>query len=123
MTEFFRPMVIELIQSINSTNIKIRKSSEEGFEMIASMLSEHNAIPQLLQMMLVGLAGRTPQVQSCSIRALLFCLKKTLCIKQELAKDGEEEKKFPIKRMVSSEEQVQDFLRKVTRIIALFLKD
>lgn len=45
LIEFFRPMVIELIQSISSTNIKIRKSSEEGFEMIASMMSEHSAIP------------------------------------------------------------------------------
>ena len=74
-------------------------------------------------MMLVGLAGRTPQVQSCTIRALLFCLKKTLCIKQEFANADGEEKKFVIRRMVSSEASVQDFLRKVTRIIALFLMD
>ena len=39
LTEFFRPMIIELISSFNSTNIKIRKASEEGFTKIAAIMS------------------------------------------------------------------------------------
>ena len=117
-------MIIELISAINSANIKIRKASEEGFTKIAAIMSRYEAIPQLLHLMLVGLAGETPQVQSCTIRALIFGLKKTLKAKQEfvVAPDGKDEP-FYIARLISSDWQVQDFLRKVTKIIALFLKD
>ena len=53
-------MIIELISSINSTNIKIRKASEEGFTKVAAIMSQYEAIPQLLHMLLIGLAGVTP---------------------------------------------------------------
>ena len=78
LIEFFRPMIIELVTAFNSSNLKIRKASEEAFSKIASIMSKFEAILQLLHLMLVGLAGETPQLQSCTIRALIFCLKKTL---------------------------------------------
>jgi hypothetical protein len=43
MLELLRSMVIELITSINNSNIKIRKLAEEGFNMMEDILSAFKA--------------------------------------------------------------------------------
>ena len=53
-------MVIELITAIRNSNQKIRGSAEEAFNKMATILSNFKALPQLFQMMLIGLAGQTP---------------------------------------------------------------
>jgi hypothetical protein len=53
-------MVIELISAINNSNMKIRNSAEEGFSQMKEILSPFKACSQLLQTMLVGLAGTSP---------------------------------------------------------------
>lgn len=62
MLELVRSMVIELITSINNSNLKIRKLAEEGFLLIQDVLRPFKANSQLLQTLLVGLAGTTPQL-------------------------------------------------------------
>ena len=76
--ELLRSSVIELISAIRSTNYKIRASAEESFQKMAQILSAMKQLPQLFQMMLVGLAGQTPQIQSCAIRALIFNFKQSI---------------------------------------------
>ncbi len=58
--ELVRSMVIELITAINNSNLKIRKLAEEGFMLIIDVLKPFKANSQLLQTLLVGLAGTTP---------------------------------------------------------------
>jgi len=100
-------MIIELIQCFNSSNLKTRKLSEEAITKIASIMSDFGAIPQLLYLMLVGLAGSTPQTQSCTIRALIFVMKKTLKMKQAFAPVDEEKKdEFAIERLISSDQSI-----------------
>lgn len=117
-------MTIELITAINNSNLKTRKLAEDVFKSISAILSHFNAVPQLFQLLLVGLAGTSPQMQSSTIRALIFNLKLNLTLAIEL--DGEQEisgKKLKVNKLLAGSETVQDFLKKVTRIVALFLKD
>ena len=91
-------------------------------------MSQQKAIPQLLQMLLVGLAGESPQTQSCAIRALIFNMKQTILaesmVRAHRTDVVEDEGAVKIKDKLSSKDpQMQDFLRKVTRIVALLLKD
>jgi len=53
-------MIIELISAINNSNMKIRKLAEDGFSQMKEILSPFKASSQLLQTMLVGLAGTSP---------------------------------------------------------------
>ena len=113
MLELVRSMVIELITSINNSNLKIRKLAEEGFLLIQDVLRPFKANSQLLQTLLVGLAGTTPQLQSSTIRALVFNMKQLVVTHRTMDES----------KLVSSEPNVQEFIRKITKIIALFLKD
>ena len=106
-------MVIELISSVNCSNLKIRLLAEEGFVLIQDVLKPFKASSQLLQTLLVGLAGTTPQLQSSTIRALVFNLKKLVVTKRSIDDS----------QLLSKEASVQEFIRKITKIIALFLKD
>ena len=58
--QLIQSMTIELITAINNSNLKTRKLAEEVFKSISAILSHFNAIPQLFQLLLVGLAGTTP---------------------------------------------------------------
>jgi hypothetical protein len=63
-------------------------------------------------------------MQSSTIRALIFNLKMNLTLAIET--DGEQElgdKKLKVNKLLAGTDTVQDFLKKVTRIVALFLKD
>ena len=60
MVELLRSFMIELISAIRNSNQKIRAGAEEAFVNMAKILSGFQAIPQLFQMLLVGLAGETP---------------------------------------------------------------
>ena len=75
MLTLIKSMVIELITAINNSNLKIRKLAEEGFTAIQELLRPFKANSQLLQALLVGIAGSTAQLQSSTIRALIFNLK------------------------------------------------
>jgi len=120
-------MIIELITAINIPNLKTRKLAEEIFRSISAILSHFNAVPQLLQMLLVGIAGTKPQMQSNTIRALIFNMKTNLTLRvfETKAEDSEEEDNdgLSVNKLLASTDKVQDFLRKVTKIVALFLKD
>jgi hypothetical protein len=106
-------MVIELITSINNSNLKIRMLAQEGFVLIQEAVKPFRANSQLLQTLLVGLAGTTPQMQSSTIRALVFNLKHLVVTHRTIDES----------KLVSSDPAVQEFIRKITKIIALFLKD
>ena len=127
-------MVIELITAINNANFKIRKLSEDIFLRISYLLSHFNATSQLLQILLVGFAGNSPQTKSCTIRALIYNLKANVAWKHEIRETKEEidnlsdsEDEAPDRnkftKILASTPEVQDFIVKVTKIIALFLKD
>lgn len=111
--ELVRSMVIELITAINNSNLKIRKLAEEGFILIQDVLQPFKANSQLLQCLLVGLAGTNPSLQSSTIRALVFNLKRLVVTRRT----------FDESKLVSTDPAVQEFIRKITKIIALFLKD
>ena len=114
-------MVIELITAINNSNLKTRKLAEEIFKSISTILSHFNAIPQLFQLLLVGLAGTSPKMKSSKIRALIFNLKMNLTLK--IQAENEDQTALKVNKLLAGSETVQEFLRKVLKIIALFLKD
>jgi len=63
-------------------------------------------------------------MQSSTIRALIFNLKLNLTLAIET--DSEQElvgKKLKVNKLLAGSDTVQEFLKKVTRIVALFLKD
>lgn len=60
--EIVRSMIIELITTINNSNLKVRKLAEEAFLQINELLKCFKANSQLLQCLLVGIAGTTPQM-------------------------------------------------------------
>ena len=63
-------------------------------------------------------------MQSSTIRALIFNLKLNLTLAIDV--DGEQElggKKLKVNKLLAGSDTLQEFLRKVTRIVALFLKD
>ena len=82
-------------------------------------------------MQLVGLAGESPQTQSNTIRALIFNMKNTIQVDSQIrqkprendGQDDEDDKNVIKGKLLSTDAQMQDFLRKVTRIISLLLKD
>jgi len=61
----------------------------------------------------VGIAGTSPQLQSATIRALIFNFKHLVFNKKQLDDT----------KLLSSDQSVQEFIRKITKIIALFLKN
>ena len=117
-------MIIELITSLGNSNLKIRKLSEEVFNQLSVLLASLKAQSQLLQLLLVGLAGTSASVQSSTIRALIFNLKQNVDWKfVKLNPENQTAEENLVTKLQSRDPQVQDFLRKVTRVIALFLKD
>jgi len=119
-----KSMIIELITSLGNSNLKIRKLSEEVFNQLSVLLASLKAQSQLLQLLLVGLAGTSASVQSSTIRALIFNLKQNVDWKfVKLNPENQTAEENLVTKLQSRDPQVQDFLRKVTRVIALFLKD
>ena len=45
---------------------------------MAKVLASLKALPRMFFMMLVGLTGDVPQMQSCAIRALIFNMKQII---------------------------------------------
>lgn len=100
-------MVIDLISGYSSSNTKLRALSEDSFSRIFAMLANLNGLPALFQLLLVGFAGTKAQTVSSTIRALMLLLRLN----------------YTKKALDVNEPQFQDFLKKVTKIVALFLKD
>ena len=63
----------------------------------------------------MGLAGTTTQIQSCTIRALVYNLKQIVAVRKSISSDDA--------KLLSTDEAVQEFIRKITKIVSLFLKD
>lgn len=81
-----------------------------------------NANNQLFTMLLVGLAGNKPHIQSSTIRSLIFAIKKNVILRKSddemLEADPED-----LNKIHSSDAGFQQFLAKSTRIVLLFLKN
>lgn len=72
----FKHYIIELINGITSTNLKVRAIAEKIFIDICTMMREKfNAVNQLFSIILVGLAGNKSHTKSSTIRALIFTIK------------------------------------------------
>ena len=51
---------------------------QEAFIKMAKVLASLKALPRMFFMLLVGLTGDVPQMQSCAIRALIFNMKQII---------------------------------------------
>ena len=71
--------IIELVNAMTNTNLKIRAIAEETFKEICFMMRvKFNAVNQLLGIILIGLAGNKSQTQSNTIRSLIFTIKQNV---------------------------------------------
>jgi len=107
MIDILKSVVIDLITGYSSPNNKLRTLSEEVITSIFNLLNELKALPQLFQLLLVGFAGTKSQTKSATIRALMLVF--TINYKQQ--------------GLAIEDISFQDFLRKVSKIVALYLKD
>lgn len=110
--ELLKLLIVELITAYSNTNKKVKKLAEEIFRSVFTLVMHMSALSQLFQMLLVGFASNKIQIQSATIRALLLLLKINYSVKD----------KEPSAVQVH-EAGFQEFLRKVTKIIVLFMKD
>ena len=99
-------MVLELITALNNSNLKTRKLAEEVFKSISAVLSHFNAVPQLFQLLLVGLAGTSPQMQSSTIRALIFNLKLNLTLAIYTGVEDTTGKQLKVNKLLSGTDTV-----------------
>ena len=68
--------IIELINSMTNSNLKIRNLAQGIFSDICIIMRERfNAVNQLFTIILVGLAGNKASTQSSTIRSLIFTIK------------------------------------------------
>ena len=107
MIDILKTVVIDLITGYSSPNNKLRALSEEVITSIFNLLNELKALPQLFQLLLVGFAGTKAQTKSATIRALMLVF--TINYKQQ--------------GLAIEDPSFQDFLRKVSKIVALYLRD
>jgi len=105
--DLLKVVIIDLIGGYSSSNNKLRVLAESVFGHIFDLLSELKAIPQLFQLLLVGFAGTKAQTKSATIRSLMLLLKLN----------------YVKKGIDVNDVSFQDFLRKVSRIVGLYLKD
>ena len=105
--ELLKSVVIDLIQGYSSSNTKLRLQSEAVFGKVFDLLGTIGALPHLFQMLLVGFAGNKSSTISATIRALMLLLKVN----------------YVKKGINVGDPQFQDFLKKVSKIVSLFLKD
>lgn len=107
MINILKSVVIDLITGYSSPNNKLRTLSEEVITSIFNLLNELKSLPQLFQLLLVGFAGTKAQTKSATIRALMLVF--TINYKQQ--------------GLAIEDPSFQDFLRKVSKIVALYLRD
>lgn len=113
MIELLKVVIIELIGAFTHSNTKIRHLAEEIIRAIFDLMMHMKSVPQFFQLLLVGFAGTKSATQAATIKSLLLLIKINygkLLTKEEGCLDF-------------NEASFQDFLRKVTKIIVLFLKD
>ena len=68
--------IIELINSMSNTNLKIRVLAQDIFTKISTLMRcKLNAVNNLFTIILVGLAGNNQSTQSSTIRSLIFTIK------------------------------------------------
>lgn len=106
VTQLVQSMVLELITALNNSNLKTRKLAEEVFKSISAVLSHFNAVPQLFQLLLVGLAGTSPQMQSSTIRALIFNLKLNLTLAIYTSVEDTTGKQLKVNKLLSGTDTV-----------------
>jgi len=148
--DLLKTYIIELINAMTNTNLKMRTLAQEIFTSICLLMRcKFNAINQLFTIILVGLAGNNQSTQSSTIRSLIFTIKQNVVLnKQEEQPDGtidaqathevdmmnaEEDDDFEdekrklqnehMNKIYSSDPAFQQFIVKATRIISIFLKD
>lgn len=92
-------MSIELITSITNSNLKIRKLAEESFDVIQDVMGQYKSSGSILQMLLVGLVGSSPQMQSSTIRSLIYNMKAIIVIKRQALEESHS-------KLLSTEPQV-----------------
>lgn len=110
--------IIELINAITNTNLKVRAIAEEAFIDVCTLMREKfGAVNQLFSIILVGLAGSNSQTQSSTIRAIIFTIKKNVQFGNQTA-DDERQNLIQI-----SDAGFQAFLKKASKIVAIFLRD
>lgn len=109
--ELLKLMIVELITAFSHSNNKVRKLSEEIINSVFDLCMHMKALASLFQMLLVGFAGNKNSTRSSTIRALLLLIKINYNHRTDPNALKFEDATF------------QDFLRKVTKIIILFLKD
>lgn len=109
--------IIELINAITNSNLKIRSLAQDIFSEICTLMRcKFNAVNQLFTIILVGLAGNKPQTQSNTIRSLIFTIKKNVHFHGQAAD--------PADNLIEvSDAGFQDFLAKTCKIVGIFLKD
>lgn len=81
------------------------------------MREKFNAVNQLFSIILVGLAGNKTHTQSSTIRALIFTIKKNVQFKNMQEDDTRSN------LITVDNAGFQDFLKKASKIVAIFLKD
>ena len=107
MMEILKVVIIDLISGYSSSNTKLRMQAEDVFSRIFDLLTSQKSLPQLFQLLLVGFAGTKTQTKSATIRSLMLVLRLN----------------YKKKGIDTNEPQFQEFLRKVSKIVALYLKD
>lgn len=107
MIDILKTVIIDLITGYSSPNNKLRTLSEEVLTQVFNLLNELKSLPQLFSLLLVGFAGTKAQTKSATIRALMLLL--TINYKQQ--------------GLEIEDPSFQDFLRKVSKIVALYLRD
>jgi hypothetical protein len=105
--EILKVVIIDLISGYSSSNTKLRMQAEDVFSRIFDLLTSQKSLPQLFQLLLVGFAGTKTQTKSATIRSLMLVLRLN----------------YKKKGIDTNEPQFQEFLRKVSKIVALYLKD
>ena len=145
--QLLKHYIIELINSLNNSNPKVRALASEVFRSICEMMRvDLNMINQLFSVILVGLAAKQQSTQASTIRALIFAIKENVVLNPQednmLPGDDDEElmdedvdeddefhkqrleaKKKMRNKLVASEQGFQDFLLKASKIVSIFLKD
>ena len=74
-------IMIELINSMTNSNLKIRSLAQKIFSDICEIMRRRfNAVNQLFTIILVGLAANKPHTQSSTIRSLIFAIKQNVIL-------------------------------------------
>lgn len=90
--DLLKHYIIELINSMTNSNLKIRGLAQKIFSDICEIMrSRFNAVNQLFTIILVGLAANKAHTQSSTIRSLIFAIKQNVVLNPHNFNDEHEE--------------------------------